>query len=218
MPALFRDLFCSDPGIRASGIRQCFVIYFALILVSELPGYASPLYWVLCPVVAAFLGAGPLTCVMNMGKGIGGAAVLPVLWFIVMKLMGEFSMPLMIIGMLCMIILAEVVRGCVGYEKKSSIRAATPFLSLIVFASFLPLYFQTAAYSGNAMAEMGAEYGAKIASYGNFGMFLLVLVLSVIEDPEDGGTGAAHLPAQLRRPSGHRKRGRRIFRRPLIVG
>ena len=79
----------------------CFVIYFALILVSELPGYASPLYWVLCPVVAAFLGAGPLTCVMNMGKGIGGAAVLPVLWFVVMKLMGEFSMPLMIIGMLC---------------------------------------------------------------------------------------------------------------------
>ena len=158
----------------------CFVIYFALILVSELPGYASPLCWVLCPVVAAFLGAGPLTCVMNMGKGIGGAAVLPVLWFLVMKLMGEFSMPLMIIGMLCMMILAEVVRGCVGCEKKSSIRAATPFLSLIVFASFLPLYFQTAAYSGNAMAEMGAEYGAKIASYGNFGMFLLVLVLSVI--------------------------------------
>ena len=134
----------------------------------------------LCPVLAAFLGAGPLTCVMNMGKGIGGAAVLPVLWFIVMKLMGEFSMPLMIIGMLCLMILAEVVRGSVGYEKKGSIRAATPFLSLIVFASFLPLYFQTAAYSGNAMAEMGAEYGAKIASYGNFGMFLLVLVLSVI--------------------------------------
>ena len=189
----------------------CFVIYFALILVSELPGYASPLYWVLCPVVAAFLGAGPLTCVMNMGKGIGGAAVLPVLWFLVMKLMGEFSMPLMIIGMLCMMILAEVVRGCVGYEKKSSIRAAIPFLSLIVFASFLPLYFQTAAYSGNAMAEMGAEYGAKIASYGNFGA-------AERDDPEDGGTGAAHLPAQLRRPSGHRKRGRRIFRRPLIVG
>lgn len=158
----------------------CFVIYFVLILVSELPGYASPLYWVLCPVVAAFLGAGPLTCVMNMGKGIGGAAVLPVLWFILMKLMGEFSMPLMIIGMLCMMILAEVVRGIVGCEKKSSIRAATPFLSLIVFASFLPLYFQTDAYYNGALEEMGAEYAAKIASYGSFGMFLLVLVLCVI--------------------------------------
>ena len=158
----------------------CFVIYFALILVSELPGYASPLYWVLCPVVAAFLGAGPLTCVMNMGKGIGGAAVLPVLWFVVMKLMGEFSMPLMIIGMLCLMILAEVVRGIVGYEKKSSIRAATPFLSLIVFASFLPLYFQTDAYYNGALEEMGAEYAAKIASYDSFGMFLLVLVLCVI--------------------------------------
>lgn len=158
----------------------CFVIYFALILVSEFPGYVSPLYWVLCPVVAAFLGAGPLTCVMNMGKGIGGAAVLPVLWFILMKLMGEFSMPLMIIGMLCMMILAEVVRGIVGCEKKSSIRAATPFLSLIVFASFLPLYFQTDAYYNGALEEMGAEYAAKIASYGSFGMFLLVLVLCVI--------------------------------------
>ena len=158
----------------------CFVIYFALILVSELPGFASPLYWVLCPVVAASLGAGPLTCVMNMGKGPGGAAALPVLWFIVMKIMGEFSMPLMIIGMLCMMILAEAVRARVGYEKKSSIRAATPFLSLIVFASFLPLYFQTDAYYNGALEEMGADYAAKIASYGSFGMFLLVLVLCVI--------------------------------------
>lgn len=157
----------------------CFVLYFMLVLVAELPGYASALYWVLCPVVAAFLGAGPLTCVMNLGKGFGGTAILPLLWFILMKLMGEFTMPLMIIGMFCMMILAEVVRRSVGYEKLSSIRAATPFLSLVVFASFLPLYFNTAAYKAGALEEMGAEYAEKIAGYGNFGMFLLVLVLSV---------------------------------------
>ena len=154
MPALFRDLFCSDPGIRASGIRQPPV----LGAVSRSGGV--PRRW-------------PSDLCHEHGEGDrrrGGASGAVVsrdeAHGRVFHAADDHRQ--------------EVVRGSVGYEKKRSIRAATPFLSLIVFASFLPLYFQTAAYSGNAMAEMGAEYGAKIASYGNFGMFLLVLVLSVI--------------------------------------
>lgn len=157
----------------------CFVIYFVLVLAVEFLGFLSPLMWVLTPILAAFLGAGPLTCVMDMGRGLGGAAVIPLLYFILMKLMGEFGMPLMIVGMFCVMILAEVVRYAAGYEKRSSIRAATPVLALLTFASFLPLYFQTAAYGAAAVEEMGQEYGEKIVNYGNFGMLLLVAVLCI---------------------------------------
>ena len=148
MPALFRDLFCSDPGIRASGIRQPPV----LGAVSRSGGVP---------------GCGPADLCHEHGEGDrrrGGASGAVVSRD---EAHGRVFHA------------ADDHRHAVPYDPGGS-GAAIPFLSLIVFASFLPLYFQTAAYSGNAMAEMGAEYGAKIASYGNFGMFLLVLVLSVI--------------------------------------
>lgn len=46
----------------------CFAVYFVFILATELPGFLSPLYWLLFPVLAAFVSAGPLTCMMNMKK------------------------------------------------------------------------------------------------------------------------------------------------------
>ena len=44
------------------------------------------------PVLAVFVSAGPLTCMMNMKKGFGSAAALPLLWFVVNRLMGEIGM------------------------------------------------------------------------------------------------------------------------------
>lgn len=63
----------------------CFVVFFAGVLATQLPGYLSPLYWAIYPVFAAFVAAGPLTCMMDMEPGFGSAAIFPVLWFIVYR-------------------------------------------------------------------------------------------------------------------------------------
>ena len=73
----------------------CFVVFFAGVLATQLPGYLSPLYWAIYPVFAAFVAAGPLTCMMDMKPGAGSAAIYPVLWFIVYRCMGELGMPVM---------------------------------------------------------------------------------------------------------------------------
>lgn len=157
----------------------CFVIYFAGIILVELPGFGSALYWVLCPIAAAFVAAGPAACVLNMSEGRGAALILPLVWFVLMKLTGEFTMWLMMAGILCMILVSEIVWNAAGAVGRKAVRAAIIPMSLIPFMSFLPLYFQTALYSANAAEEMGMEYSQKLAGYGNAGMFLLVLILSI---------------------------------------
>ena len=44
----------------------CFVVFFVLVLATQLPGYLSPLYWAMFPVLSAFVAAGPLACVMSI--------------------------------------------------------------------------------------------------------------------------------------------------------
>ncbi len=70
-------------------IFLCFVVFFALILATQLPGFASPLYCTLFPIPAAFVAAGPLTCVMSGKRGFGSTAALPLLCFLLYRCMGE---------------------------------------------------------------------------------------------------------------------------------
>ena len=156
----------------------CFVLTFALVLCTELPGFLSPTYWAFHPICAAFLAAGPVTCVLSMKRGFGSAAALPLLWFIGMKLIGELGMPLMWMGALAMIVAAEVVHIALGCEGQLSIRVSAVLAALVPSAVIWPLYFQTEEFVGRATAEMDQAYAAKLGSYGTTGMFLLMIVFS----------------------------------------
>ena len=158
----------------------CFILFFALVLCTELPGFLSPMYWAFHPIFVAFFAAGPVTCVLSMKRGFGSAAALPLLWFIGMKCIGELGMPLMWMGALVMILAAEAVHMALGCESLRSIRVSAILAALAPSAVIWPLYFQTKEFVGRATAEMDQAYASKLGSYGTVGMFLLMIVLSVI--------------------------------------
>ncbi len=157
----------------------CFAVYFALVLATQLPGFLSPLYWAVFPIFSAFVAAGPLTCVMDMKRGFGSAAILPLLWFIGYRCIGELGMPFMWAWILAIIVLGEIVRALAGYEKLQSIRICVPIMGLVPFGNIAPLYLTKAAFLQRAAAEMDADYVASLDHYGTIGMFILVLVLSL---------------------------------------
>ena len=158
----------------------CFAAFFVLVLATQLPGYASPLYWAMFPALSAFVAAGPLTCVMSMKRGFGSAAILPLLWFILYRLMGEIGMPMMWIWMLGFMVIGEVIRKLVGYEGLKSIRICVPIMSIIPTGNLVPLYFQKSEFLRLAAEEMEPEYVAGLDKYGTIGMFIVVLVLALI--------------------------------------
>ena len=173
-------MFQSWTKKEAGKFILCFILFFVLVLLTELPGYLSPLYWALHPVCAAFLAAGPVTCVLSMKRGFGSAAALPLLWFIVMKLMGELGMPLMWIGALVMIVVAEVVHMALGCDNLRSIRVSAVLAALTTSTIIWPLYFQTKEFVTRAADEMNQTYASALSSYGKPVMFILMIVLSVI--------------------------------------
>lgn len=156
------------------------MLFFVLVLGTELPGFLSPMYWAFHPIFAAFFAAGPVTCVLCMKRSFGSAAAVPLLWFIGMKLIGELEMPLMWISALAMIIAAEIVHMDLGCESLRSIRVSAVLAALVPSAAIWPLYLQTDVFVGRAMEEMDQAYAAKLGSYGTIGMFFLMLVLSVV--------------------------------------
>lgn len=155
----------------------CFAVYFVLILATQLSGFLSPLYRVMFPVLAAFVSAGPLTCMMDMKKGFGSAAALPLVWFIVNRLMGEIGMPVMWLGIILLMIVAELMRYMFGYDSRLGIRWCAPVLGLVPSCLLMPLYFEKADFLAKASAEMAEDYVAGLDRYGTIWMFALVTAL-----------------------------------------
>ena len=158
----------------------CFAAFFILVLGTQLPGFASPFYWAIYSVFAAFVAAGPITCVMNMKRGFLSAAAIPILWFILYRCIGELGMPLMWIWFAAVVVIAEVVYKLIGYDSLKSIRVCAPIASLAPMANIIPLYFQKPAFLSKALEEMDPSYVAGLDKYGTKGMFVLVLVCAVI--------------------------------------
>ena len=158
----------------------CFAAFFVLVLATQLPGYASPLYWAMFPALSAFVAAGPLTCVMSMKRGFGSAAAIPLLWFILYRLLGEIGMPLMWVWMLGLMVIGEIVRGLIGYDGLKSIRICVPIMSIIPMGNLIPLYFQKSEFLRRAAEEMEPDYVAGLDRYGTTWMFVLVLALAII--------------------------------------
>jgi len=115
----------------------CFAVFFALVLLTQLPGFLSPLYWALFPILSAFVAAGPLTCVMDMKRGFGSTAVIPLLWLIVYKCIGEFSISLMWIWIVALLVIGEIVRRAIGYERPAGIRVC---VCVLIFNAVVKLW------------------------------------------------------------------------------
>lgn len=158
----------------------CFVLYFVLVLATQLPGFLSPLYWSMFPVFSAFVAAGPLTKVLTMKKGFGSAAALPLLWLITYKLCGEMGMTLMWTGALLLIVLAELCHMLLGPEKLLSIRVSAAIAALVPSAAIWPLYLQKAVFLEAAAKEMSADYVAGLDQAGSPLRFILMLLLSCL--------------------------------------
>jgi len=157
----------------------CFAAFFLLVLLTQLPGYMSPFYWTICPLLSAFAAAGSITCVMDMKRGFGSAAVLPLLWFILYRCIGEMGMPLMWIWVIAVIVIAEIVHKLMRYGTLKSIRVCAPLASLATFGMLIPLYFQKNAFLARAASEMDPTYVAGLDRYGTLWIFALVLALAV---------------------------------------
>lgn len=166
-------------GKQLLRLLVCFIAFFVLVLLTQLPGYMSPLYWTICPLLSAFVAAGPITCVMDMKRGFGSAGVLPLLWFILYRCMGEMGMPLMWIWVIAVIVIAEIIHALMGYGALKSIRVCAPIASLATFGMLIPLYLQKSTFLARASAEMDPAYVAGLDKYGTPWMFVLVLALAV---------------------------------------
>lgn len=158
----------------------CFAVFFAGVLATQLPGFLSPLYWSIYPVFAAFFAAGPLTCMMDMKPGLGSAAALPLLWFIVYRCLGEMAMPVMWVIFFVLVIADEIIRKVMGYSSPGSIRVAVPVASLSAGCMVLPLYVSKSTFIARAAAEMDYAYVAGLDKYGTVWMFIIVIVLSIV--------------------------------------
>ena len=166
-------------GKQVLKLFLCFAAFFLLVLLTQLSGYMSPFYWAICPLLSAFFAAGPITCVMDMKRGFGSAAVLPLLWFILYRCIGEMGMPLMWVWVIAVIVIVEIVHKLMGYGSLKSIRVCAPLASLATFGMLIPLYLQKSAFLARAEAEMDPAYVAGLDKYGTLWMFALVLVLAV---------------------------------------
>ena len=172
-------MFDKWTGKQVLRLLLCFASFFALVLLTQLPGFISPLYWAVCPMLSAFVAAGPITCVMDMKRGFGSAAILPLLWFILYRCIGEMSMPLMWIWVIAVIVIVEIVYKLLGYGTLKSIRICAPLSSLATFGMLSPLYLQKAAFLKRAAEEMEPAYVAGLDKYGTPWMFVIVLALAV---------------------------------------
>ena len=153
-----------------------FVLYVLLGYAAMYSGYYSPVYWMLFPIAAAFLMAGPLTVMMSMKRGIGSALLLPLLFFILAKLIGELSFSCAWIPFLGIIIAAELIRDILGAEKRFSIRSAVLITLLSMAMWNNGFYFGGQAYMDAAVADMGTEYIGTAAGLSTPLMYAAVVI------------------------------------------
>jgi len=149
-----------------------FVLYVVLVLVAELPGFASPYYWICVGIVAAFLAAGPLTMCIEKTES---ALLLPVAWFFVNRAIGEIGMDLMQVGNLFLLTAGAVLKN----NKRLMMRVCVPVLVAMPSCNLLPLYFQTELFTETALGEMPPEYVATLAKCAEPWVFVLVSVLVI---------------------------------------
>lgn len=157
------------------------VIYFVLMLLPMFLGYLSPVLWFFYPVLSALLAATPFLWGAKDWKKLGGVAIFPFFWYFIMVLMGELSFVERVITPLVIILIAELVRRFIGYEKQIGLRVSYAISSLVTVMQHLIILTRTDFYYQGAVEEMGSSaYAETIVGFGTVGYFILLLVLTFV--------------------------------------
>jgi len=142
-------------------------------------GFLSPVLWFFYPVLSALLAATPLMWGAKEWKKFGGVAVFPLFWYLLMVLMGELRFAERLITPLVIILIAELVRRLIGYEKQSGLRLSYAVSSLVAAMQHLIILTRTDFYYQGALEEMGSTaYAEAVVGFGTPGYFALLLILT----------------------------------------
>jgi len=156
-----------------------FVIYFVLMFAPMFTGFLSPTLWFFYPVLSALISAAPLMWVASKCRRIGGVAMFPLVWYLLLVIMGELGFAERLITPLIIIIMAEIARWKIGYEKQIGIRIAYAISSLVTAVQHLIIWTRTDFYYEGAVEEMGStEYADAITAFGTPGYILLLFALT----------------------------------------
>lgn len=148
-----------------------FVLYVLLIFCSELPGFLSPYYWVAFGIVAAFMGAGPLTMCIHKFRAV---LVIPIAWLFLNRAIGEIGIDLMQVGCLALLTIAAIAAMVWRDNQQRLQRVCVPLLVAMPSCNLLPLYFQTEDFGKAALEEMNPDYVTQLLSCAHIWVFLLI--------------------------------------------
>lgn len=176
-------------------------IYFLLMFFPMFMGFASATLWFFYPVVAALLAATPLMWWASKQQKLGAVAIFPLVWYLLMLLMGELAFPERMVAPVVIIVLAEIMRRVIGYGEQKALRLSYAASSLVTAMQHLIIFTRTDYYYEGAVEEMGSvEYAEKIVGYAKPGYLILLLVFTF---------GAGYLGALI---------SEKIFKNKVIVG
>ncbi|MDO4651049.1 MAG: MptD family putative ECF transporter S component [Eubacteriales bacterium] len=132
------------------------LIYFVIAFGCMFLGFLSPFCWVYQPVVAAFLAAAPVLIVCKNWRKFGGLFILPGIFALIMILMGEIQGTPRIIAVIAVLLVAEIIRFCLGYNSQKGVRFGYAIAGLVPACSFLLLWLDKEFYYAGAVEEMGS--------------------------------------------------------------
>lgn len=157
------------------------IIYFALMFAPMFVGFLSATAWFYYPVISALIAATPFMWGAKEHVSIGGVAMFPLFWYVVMLVMGELGFPERIIAPIVVIIACEIVRKFAGKQSQMGLRLSYATASLVTCMQHLIILTRTDFYYEGAIEEMGSvEYAEAIIAFAKPGYFILLFVLTFI--------------------------------------
>ncbi len=156
-------------------------IYVLLMMGPLFLGFLSPHLWVWQPVVAALLAAGPVMYVARRWPRVGGVALLPLIYLVLLVSMGEMNSFVSLAAALLSLALAEIMRFLMGYNTAGGLRAGYAMTSLLPVCQLLPLWQDQAAYHADAVEEMGsAAYADALMLHATPTVLIALVVCTIV--------------------------------------
>ncbi|MDO4650307.1 MAG: MptD family putative ECF transporter S component [Eubacteriales bacterium] len=132
------------------------LIYFVIVFGCMFLGFLSPFCWVYQPVIAAFLAAAPVLIACKNRRKFGGLLIIPGIYALIMILMGEVNDAPRIIAIIVVLLAAEIIRFCLGYNSQKGVRIGYAIAGLVPACSLLLLWMDKEFYYAGAVEEMGS--------------------------------------------------------------
>lgn len=157
------------------------VVYMVLVSIPSFLGYLSPMLWVCYPVVSAFLCAAPVMLAGKRWLKFGAVCIFPLIFAVLMIAMGEITFVESIVAVIAIPLLAELVRGIVGYGNQKGLRISYAIAAVAPALQLLPLWTCPEWYYAGALEEMGSEdYANSLMAMSTPFYLILLIVLTLI--------------------------------------